>query len=184
MRHVFEWIGRWLFGTIALGSGIFSLVREGVALYSGQHAEPRTAFERTMIIAFVGSAAAAWGQERRAVLQERRRYEAKCKGLPRLQVRKICVGSSSERVDSSPRFINLGDPTTYPNFTTLYTLSMKFVNNPVACTSESVGKSVSARLTFYDNATGKAEVFVDGRWPNIVERNDPRACDRLCLSYL
>ena len=40
MRDVFEWIGRWLFGAIALGSGLFSLFMEGMGLYMGRPPNP------------------------------------------------------------------------------------------------------------------------------------------------
>ena len=161
MRHVFEWIGRWVFGAVALGSGIFSLVREGIGLYLGEHAEPRTAFERCMIIAFVISAAIAWGQERSEVLRERQRYKEKFKGLPRLQVREVGVGTSSERVAPSPGIVNLDDP---PKRTTVYSLSMELVNNPVACTPESVATGVSATIRFYNATDARCECSVDGRW--------------------
>ena len=165
MRHVFEWIGRWVFGAVALGSGIFSLVREGIGLYLGEHAEPRTAFERCMIIAFVISAAIAWGQERSEVLRERQRYKEKFKGLPRLQVREVGVGTSSERVAPSPGIVNLDDP---PKRTTVYSLSMELVNNPVACTPQSVAKGVSATISFYNAANAQRECSVDGRWEKII----------------
>jgi hypothetical protein len=168
VRHVFEWIGRWVFGTIALGSGVFSLVREGIGLYLGEHAEPRTAFERCMIVAFIVSAAVAWGQERSAVLRERRRYDARFKGLPRLEVGEVILGSSRERIDSSPGVYFLDDPSSYPKCTNIYTLSMAFINNPVACTPESVAKGVSATITFYDAANGKLERSVDGRWEKTI----------------
>jgi hypothetical protein len=40
VRDVFEWIGRWLFGAIALGSGLFSLFMEGMGLYMGRPPNP------------------------------------------------------------------------------------------------------------------------------------------------
>src|ERR1039457_4342803 len=168
MRHVFEWIGRWLFGAIALGSGLFSLFREGMGLYMGQHAEPRTAFERSMIVAFIVSAGVAWVQERYAVLQERRRFDARFKGLPRLEVRAIISSSSKERIDSSPGVFFLDDPASYPHCTTVYSLSMELLNNPVACTPESVAKGVSATISFYNAANAQRECSVDGRWEKII----------------
>jgi hypothetical protein len=168
MRHLFEWIGRWFVFAIALGSGLFSLFREGMGLYMGQHAEPRTAFERSMIVAFIVSAGFAWFQERYAVLQERRRFEDRFNGLPRLEVRGIISGSSSERIDSSPGVYFLNDPSSYPKCTKVHTLSMEFINNPVACTPESVAKGVSATITFHNALNAERECSVDGRWEKTI----------------
>lgn len=111
-----------------------------------------------------------WAAEHEHWAEERRRYDEKFKGLPRLEVREIGVQISKKRIDASPGIINLDDPATYPSTTTVFTLSMEFVNNPVACASESVAKSVSATMTFYNGANGKGECSVDGRWAKTVAR--------------
>jgi hypothetical protein len=98
-------------------------------------------------------------------LRERQRYKEKFKGLPRLQVREVGVGTSSERVAPSPGIVNLDDP---PKRTTVYSLSMELVNNPVACTPQSVAKGVSATISFYNAANAQRECSVDGRWEKII----------------
>ena len=55
---------------------------------------------------------------------------------PRLEVREIILGSTEVRTDSWPRVYFRDDP----QCTTVYTLLMEFVNNPVACTPESVAQ--------------------------------------------
>jgi hypothetical protein len=173
VRYALEWIGRWLFGAIALGSGIFSLVREGMGLYLGQHTEPRTAFERSMIVAFVISAAIAWGQERHAALQERRRYDARFKGLPRLQIKSVTVNQTKEKEDSSPVFGVLDYYAQRDSFPmTVYTLIVEFVNNPPACTQDSVAAGVSATLTFYGDG-GTELCSVEGRWSKMPVKHGP-----------
>ena len=110
----------------------------------------------------------AWLTEHDGRAEERRRYDAKFRGLPRLEVREITTGVSRERVDSSPGIFFPDDPASYPKCTDVFTLSVEFVNNPVACTSESVGKGLSATITFYDGVTGKFERSVDARWEKTV----------------
>jgi hypothetical protein len=106
----------------------------------------------------------AWATEHQRWTEERRRYDEKFKGVPRLQVREIISGLSRERIDSSPEVYFLDDPSSYPPCTEVLTLSIAFENNPVACTAESVAKGVSATITFYDGATGTLECSVGGRW--------------------
>jgi len=46
---------------------------------------------------------------------------------------------------------------------------MVFENDPLACTSESIARKVSAKIDFYDAETGDC-ISVHGRWAAIVER--------------
>lgn len=126
-----------------------------------------------MIIALVISAAIAWGQERHAVLKERRRYAAKFSGLPRLRITSVTVNQTKEKADSSPVFGLLDYYSQRDSFPiTVYTLIVEFINDPLACTQDSVAAGVRAMLTFHGD-DGAELCSVERRWRTLPVKQGP-----------
>lgn len=146
-------------------SGILALGREAYGLYLGDNA-PRTLFERSVIIAFIVSAAVAWGQERYAVVQLKRRL----KGIPHIvldphglftKIRQYYVKVTTRAGDVVPALADY------------QCAVIRVLNDPVVSGPDAIAKGVSAVITFYD-VSGKELFTCPGRW---ADPNQPYSPD-------